>query len=188
MSLLLTIKNIPLVSKAPIMIEALHFDDVDIKSPHLVDDAWREISERLIPRLKEEGETMIGSSKRALRRTAILAAAGAAVAVWILMLGVTARHVSPIPVSVAETTVAPAAKPVAKPPVVPDAATAKPAAEPAPAKPRAHRVVSRLAPARNPEEDVVAKDFVIRYNRRSPQTRTQAKKISPGVKYYSDLH
>lgn len=130
----------------------------------------------------------IGSSKRALRRTAILAAAGAAVAVWILMLGATARHVSPIPVSVAETTVAPAAKPVAKPPVVADAATAKPAAEPAPAKPRAHRVVSRPAPARNPEEDVVAKDFVIRYNRRSPQTRTQAKKISPGVKYYSDLH
>jgi hypothetical protein len=132
----------------------------------------------------------LGANQKALRQTAILTAFCAAAAIWVMVLGATGHRITPIapvPAAVAETSAVPVAKPAA-PQVMPADPAPVVKKSPAPAKLAPRPRAKSRAVGHNPEEDMVAKDFVIRYNRRPVQPRTQAKKTAPRVKYYSDLH
>jgi hypothetical protein len=136
--------------------------------------------------------TRAGSTDKLLLKAATIAATTAVVAISVLVLGSTAHRFSPINPSVqsaGESLMLPAStKASTVPGTPPQEAKAVLAAPPAPApKPPARTPKSSSRRGYNPEEDVVAKDFVIRYGNRHTPPRTQAKKTA-GVKHYSDMN
>ena len=125
--------------------------------------------------------------EKLLLKAATVSAMGAVITLSVLVLGSTAHRLDPLPPA------GNSANALRLPPAASTAAGSSPrqATKAAPPKPRAAspaKVLPKPAVnhAHNPEEDVVAQDFVIRYNQRPSTNRTQARKNS--VKYYSDLH
>lgn len=138
----------------------------------------------------------VARNQNLLMKTATVVATGAVTALSVLVLGATLHRLTPLPAamqSAGETLVLPATADAASPTVAaPQNATQAAAPEPQDAKRSMAVPLQPKPPAqpkarhrRNREEDIVAKDFVIRYNRRPTPKRTQAKKVS-GVKHYSD--
>lgn len=116
-----------------------------------------------------------GANDKMLLRAAMGVAICAVVALSMLVLGAMSRPLPPMPTQVESASEAP--EPPAR--VVPVAGKPHLQADVAPV-----RVSTPKRPGHNPEEDVVAKDFVIRYSQRPASL--SAKKSS-GVKHYSDL-
>ena len=116
-----------------------------------------------------------GATDKMLFRAAMGVAICALAALSMLVLGATSRPVAPMPTQVDSASEAP--EPPAR--VVPVAVRPHRQADAAPI-----RVAAPKRRSHNPEEDVVAKDFVIRYSQR-PASLTAKK--SSGVKHYSDL-
>jgi hypothetical protein len=103
----------------------------------------------------------------------------------VLVLGSTIHRLDPVPPSVSGSAMIPETAAASPEVSVPAPARAKISAVP---KAIAHKAKAKTRHTHNPEDDLVAKDFVIHYGRR-PASRTQAKaKKTSGVKYYSDLH
>ena len=119
----------------------------------------------------------LAANQRLLRKTATVGAMAAVAAVSVLVLGSTVRRFTPDTQPASESMVLPAT-----------ASAATTAAEPQQPKPLAPEpklaAKAKVRRGHNPEEDIVAKDYVIRFNKRS--TVAKAKKTS-GVKHYSDL-
>ena len=116
-----------------------------------------------------------GASNRMLLRAAMVVAIASVAAMSMLVLGSTSHSFSAMPAQVesaSETPQAPAhvvsvvSKPHPRPAVAPV------------------RVATPKQRSHNPEEDIVAKDFVIRY--KQPPASLTAKKNS-GIKHYSDM-
>jgi hypothetical protein len=121
----------------------------------------------------------LAANQKLLMRTATLAGMGAVAAVSVLVLGTVVHRFAPLP-----SAVQPASQSIVLP------ATASASSTRMEPKPRAvtPQPSSKAKPRQthNPEEDVVAKDYVVRFNKRPAAARTQAKKTA-GVKHYSDL-
>jgi hypothetical protein len=168
----LPVQDIPRAVEAPTVVSP--------KVPHVAPVAAK-------PARKAEWATAVSAlrkslvaNQRILRKTATVAAMAAVAAVSVLVLGSTVRRFAPIPSE---------KQPASASMVLPATASASSTAmEP---KPRAivpqPKIASRAKARRthNPEEDVVAKDYVIRFDKK-PAVRAQTKK-TPGVKHYSDL-
>jgi hypothetical protein len=125
------------------------------------------------------GKSLV-ANQRVLKKTATVAAMAAVAAVSVLVLGSTVRRFAPVSSE---------KQPASASMVLP--ATASASSTTMEAKPRAitpePKIASRAKARRthNPEEDIVAKDYVVRFNKRpAPAVRT---KKTPGVKHYSDL-
>ncbi len=118
----------------------------------------------------------LAANQRLLRKTATVGAMAAVAAVSVLVLGSTVRRFTPDTQPASASMVLPST-----------ASAATTAAEPlqtkalAPEPKLAAKAKSRRS--HNPEEDIVAKDYVIHFNKR-PAAKT---KKTSGVKYYSDL-
>lgn len=118
----------------------------------------------------------LAANQRLLRKTATVGAMAAVAAVSVLVLGSTVRRFAPDTQPASASMVLPAT-----------ASAATTAAEPlqtkalAPEPKLAAKAKSRRS--HNPEEDIVAKDYVIHFNKR-PAAKT---KKTSGVKHYSDL-
>lgn len=122
--------------------------------------------------------TGLAANQKLFKRTATVAAIAAVAAVWVLVLGSTGRRFTPNTQPASESMVLPATASAATTVAEPEKPKPLPAPEPKPAakaKPR---------PEHNPEEDIVAKDYVVRFNKRPATVKTR--KIA-GVKHYSDL-
>lgn len=119
----------------------------------------------------------LAANQRLLRKTATVGAMAAVAAVSVLVLGSTLRRFTPDTQPASASMVLPAT-----------ASAATTAAEPPQPKPLAPetKLSAKAKPRRthNPEEDVVAKDYVIHFNKRPAVAK--ARKTS-GVKHYSDL-
>ncbi len=118
----------------------------------------------------------LAENQRLLRRTATLAAMAAVAAVSVLVFGSMMRRFTPDTQPASQSMVLPAT-----------ASAATTVTEPQQPEPLARepKLASKAKSRRehNPEEDIVAKDYVIRFNKRPA---AKAKKTS-GVKHYSDL-
>ncbi len=119
----------------------------------------------------------LAANQRLFRKTATLGGMAAVAAVSVLVLGSTVRKFAPDTRPANESMVSPATASAAIPVVEPE--KIKPLA---PEPKLAAKAKSRRG--RNPEEDIVAKDYVIHFNNRP--VAAKAKKPS-GVKHYSDL-
>ena len=119
----------------------------------------------------------LAANQRLFRKTATVGAMAAVAAVSVLVLGSTVRKFAPATQPASESMVLPAT-----------ASAATRVTEPLAAKPLApeRKLAVKAKPRRehNPEEDIVAKDYVIRFNKRPAAAK--AKKTS-GIKHYSDL-
>ena len=131
----------------------------------------------------------VRADERLLLKCATLAAMGAVVGISVLVLGSTAHRLDPLSPAIHSATdsvllPAAASTPAPRNPAPQAAQTATEAKKPAPPK----VAPAPAAPARvahyshHPDEDTVAKDFVVRYGNRAP-----AKK-SVEIKRYSDLN
>lgn len=133
--------------------------------------------------------SLVRGDEKLLLKAATVSAMGAVITLSVLVLGSTVHRLDPLP------PVGSSANALRLPPAAAASSAVgsspREAAKAASPKPRAASTAKVLPKpavphARNPEEDVVAQDFVIRYNQRPSTSRTQARKNS--VKYYSDLH
>ena len=131
----------------------------------------------------------VRADERLLLKCATLAAMGAVVGISVLVLGSTAHRLDPLSPAIHSATdsvllPAAASAPAPRKPAPQAAQTATEAKMPTPPKAAPARAVpARVAhSAHHPDEDIVAKDFVVRYGNRPP-----AKK-SVEIKRYSDLN
>jgi hypothetical protein len=118
----------------------------------------------------------LAANQQLFRKTATVAAMAAVAAVSVLVLGSTVRRFAPDTQPASASMVLPATASAAN--TVTEPQELKPLA---PERELAAKAKSRRE--RNPEEDIVAKDYVIHFNKRPA---AKAKKTS-GVKHYSDL-
>ncbi len=170
---------------------------VSAEVPTIAPEVWnvrietaRPVRKAKTPSYVEAGRRLLAwcaqlsRNERALQKTATLVAMGAVTAVSVLVLGSTIHRLDPVPPSVSESAMIP--ETTAASPEVSVPAPTQPKISPVP-KVIARKTKAKSSRARNPEDDIVAKDFVIHFGRK-PASRTQAKaKKTSGVKYYSDL-
>ena len=131
----------------------------------------------------------VRADERLLLKCATLAAMGAVVGISVLVLGSTAHRLDPLSPAIHSATdsvllPAAASAPAPRNPAPQAAQTTTEAKMPKPPKvAHAPAAPARVAhPSHHPDEDIVAKDFVVRYGNRPP-----AKK-SVEIKRYSDLN
>lgn len=143
------------------------------KTPgNMIPPLWAEIGRNIV--FWGKG---LASNQQLFRKTATVAAMAAVAAVSVLVLGSSLRKFTPDTQPASASMVLPATASAATPVVE----TPKPkplAPEPKPA------VKAKSRREHNPEEDIVAKDYVIHFNKRPAVPK--ARKTS-GVKHYSDL-
>ena len=119
----------------------------------------------------------LAANQKLFKKTATVGAMAAVAAVSVLVLGSMGRRFTPEAQPASESMVLPATASAATTVAEPEKPKPLPALQP---KPTAK---AKSRHDHNPEEDIVAKDYVIRFNKR-PTPKT--KKIA-GVKHYSDL-
>jgi len=154
--------------------------EVPVISPEVWNVAAMEeaVAAKVAPQKRRHlaGLKRLVANEKLLMRVATVGAMGAVAAVSVLVLG-----------SSVKTFPSDAQQPASSAMVLPATASAAPkevepnptaVAAPEPVRPK---IVKK---AHNPEEDIVAKDFTIRFNK--PRVKNRAKKIA-GVKHYSDL-
>ncbi len=157
--------------------------------PTISPEVWNVPTSEAVPRVKpvlwaEAARSLAAWGKRLaanqqlFRRTATLAAMAAVAVVSVLVLGSVGRRFTPDAQPASDSMVLPATASAATPVAAPVMPKPVPAPEPKPAAKATPRH------GHNPEEDIVAKDYTIRFNKR-PAT-AKARKIA-GVKHYSDL-